>query len=387
MVYLLTFGISSAFLYLAGKQRSKLLRFSLYAIGLIAPCLLAGLRANTVGADINSYAVYQYHHAIKFDLFYFMEYESSISAAGWNLMTWLSCHFSQSFALYLFCIELLCILPVFFLFFALYRNNEWSGMLSWYLLLYGFSLNGMRQCIAMGIVLFSYLFAKRRKMVPFILAIFVGCLFHQTALIGLFLYPLFGILGKRAARSVRGIVWSNCIYAVALLGIWLALVLFGKHIFTPLTSLKASYAFQLKTMDSMDINWSALFLFSSICFVSYLANKSNYALSADIPLYSRERTGQSKMTVADDALGVVSAFGCLLRELDLVAKTLGRLGLYYMQFACVMTSDLVISKRKNQSAILLFYLLQVLYFVVCFILLGQSDIYPYESSLIGGLFW
>lgn len=378
MIYLATFGISAILLYIAGKQKSKTLRFALYSLGLIGPCLLAAFRSEEIGTDIHSYVIYQFDHAIKASFFDFMTYAAGTTEPGWNLMTWFICHFSHSLPLYLFTIELLCMLPVFILLNKLYRGSEWSGMISWYLLFYSFSLNGMRQSIAMSIVLLSYLFVRHKNPIAFCATVVLACLFHQTALIGFFVYPLFTVAESQPPRYERSFVPNRPLLIVILSSLSLLLVVFGEALFTPFTSFKDSYNYQLEHMGASDINWSALFLLFSVCLVVVLS-------------YIREGFFKNRGRNVDNLrefgfLAILSIFGCLLRELDIVSNTLGRLGLYYLMFACVMSASLICSSKRNQSIAMLFYILQACYFIVCTMTLGQSEIYPYQSSLGGWLF-
>ena len=53
-----------------------------------------------------------------------------------------------------------------------------------------FSLTGLRQSLAMGIVLCSYYFMVKRKLIPFLLLVFLASRFHRTAWIVLAVYPI-----------------------------------------------------------------------------------------------------------------------------------------------------------------------------------------------------
>lgn len=62
---------------------------------------------------------------------------------------------------------------------------------------YKFSFSGLRQTMALSIIIFSFYFLKERKLVFFILTVLLASLYHQTALIFLIAYPVSMIkLGK-----------------------------------------------------------------------------------------------------------------------------------------------------------------------------------------------
>ena len=51
-----------------------------------------------------------------------------------------------------------------------------------------FNMNGMRQAVAMAICLFSYNYAKNKKLVPFLLVVFIAVLVHKTAIFFVLIY-------------------------------------------------------------------------------------------------------------------------------------------------------------------------------------------------------
>ncbi len=51
-----------------------------------------------------------------------------------------------------------------------------------------FMMNGLRQSLAMSICLLSYEYAKRKRIIPFLLLIFMAVLFHKSSVIFIFVY-------------------------------------------------------------------------------------------------------------------------------------------------------------------------------------------------------
>lgn len=66
-----------------------------------------------------------------------------------------------------------------------------------------FSLTGLRQAIALSMIIFSYKYLRDRKLIPFILLVLFGALFHSTAIIFLIAYPL--VYMKVGWKQVLGI--------------------------------------------------------------------------------------------------------------------------------------------------------------------------------------
>lgn len=80
---------------------------------------------------------------------------------------------------------------------------------------YGFMVQALRQAVAMSICLMSLEFCRQRKLLKFLLVIFIATLFHQTAIVFIIVYFLYGFtmnIKMYAALSATGvllIVFSN----------------------------------------------------------------------------------------------------------------------------------------------------------------------------------
>lgn len=80
--------------------------------------------------------------------------------------------------------------------FTLWKNREhisfqWS-VLSYYIMFFAFSLNGMRQFIAVALVVYATNFIREGKYLRFVLAILTAMIFHLSAAVGFF-YILYEI--------------------------------------------------------------------------------------------------------------------------------------------------------------------------------------------------
>lgn len=78
----------------------------------------------------------------------------------------------------------------------IYKNSE-DIMLSCVMFvtlgLYVFMVQGLRQGIAMSILLFSVEFVKKRKLIPFLLVVLLASQFHQTAIVFVIVYFLYNL--------------------------------------------------------------------------------------------------------------------------------------------------------------------------------------------------
>src|SRR5699024_9401100 len=53
-----------------------------------------------------------------------------------------------------------------------------------------FSFTGLRQTLALSIILLSYNYIRERNLLLFIMFVFIASLFHSTALVFLLIYPI-----------------------------------------------------------------------------------------------------------------------------------------------------------------------------------------------------
>ena len=55
MIYIIIFAVSSLFLWLSEKSKSRYTRKIFAFIAILLPCILAGMRADTIGTDVKVY--------------------------------------------------------------------------------------------------------------------------------------------------------------------------------------------------------------------------------------------------------------------------------------------------------------------------------------------
>lgn len=219
--------------------------FSLIAI--LLPCILAALRANTVGTDMLIYGerlfkTSQNHSFFDFVidrdkewLYYFLVYISS--------------HVFKNIQFQYFFIELLSFAPIYL---TLMRDKEsnryaWLGLWIYFFWLFPYSLNLMRQSIAISIIFWAFKFVEQKCLIKYIICVLLASMFHVTALIGIIIYPLYFIVTyskenidnrynlsdnknvrfwKIAKKFGRYIPWIVAIVAVVLLFQYAQLVTF-----------------------------------------------------------------------------------------------------------------------------------------------------------------
>lgn len=180
--------------------------------------LIAALRSPTTGADTYGYCV-MYNKMVRKDvtlkhLFDNMveaikqgEYEDSLN---WNLFSKGLSYVIKDTQLWLAVISAIFIIAAC----IIIKRYSKAPMVSWAYILgvfvFVFILQGLRQSVAMAIILFSLTFVCERKLVKFILLVLLATLFHQSAIIFLIVYPLYKLKVTKFHFLIIGIAFSVC---------------------------------------------------------------------------------------------------------------------------------------------------------------------------------
>ena len=215
IIYIFMFIISLFFICLGlYNKKNKILRFIFISIGLLIPCVLAGLRDITLGSDTKGYVIELYNLAKNYDSF--IEYFNKCSIVYnindflYILVTFFSAKIFNNFNVFLFIIECLVIIPIFI---ALKYNKKSNinivfGMYIFFMFFFNVSFNMLRQSIALSfsILGLTLLEKKQKKYLPWLfLAIAVG--FHVTALIMIFSYLIYYFLkNKKISFRIKIII-------------------------------------------------------------------------------------------------------------------------------------------------------------------------------------
>lgn len=372
MIYILVFAATTLLLYASGRC-SGALRAILVVLALLLPCCLAGLRDETVGDDVLTYAKQMSENAQNMGLSEYMSYEWDLAQPGWNLFTWVVVRLTGGLSGYLFCIEALCIVPVYLGLRRMCGGWEWLGVLVWLLLLYPFSLNGMRQCAAMGIVFYSTAYVLERRPLPFVAEILVAFLFHQTGIVGIAIY-LFAFVCRYSGgiSKLLGRWRSTVVFTLALCAVVSCIVL-GDQIVLALAFLKDSYSHQVNSLGVSDFSWAGLYLTAMTAALWALSRKDLVSRQK----YESIELAKSKVVGFDIVCGV-SLLGSLLMQLNLVADGLGRLGYYGIALLPLAVAWLGKWCERSRGHIILGGGLAAVYFIITTLVLQMSGAFPYN---------
>lgn len=229
MIYLIVFLISIFFISLGLKSSKKLSKKILVFIGLLIPCVLAGLRNTTVGTDTGNYVLNLYKIAVNSVSFSsFVDISEKIYYSSdilYLLITYIFGKSQAPFQIVLFIYECLIIFPIYLSLKNSANKNQdiLFGMLIFYFTFYNLSLNMVRQSIAISFFLLGFSYLKKGtisnyKLLSFLfLLIAIG--FHDTALFGLLIYVLYLYFNSKAIKEKKKILVGIVLTFLCILGV------------------------------------------------------------------------------------------------------------------------------------------------------------------------
>jgi len=214
VIYLIVFFISSFLIYLYEKNKTKRM---LLIVGLLLPCILAGLRDISIGTDVSWYvkkifdaSVFSNNFRDYFDTIILnnpaegLLYRVSSHEFGFVMVEYLTQRIFNNFQLLLFILEGLIIIPVYFAVkkFDSIRNEKkiWLSMLLYYLLLYNAGLNAIRQFISISFLFYGvscFINNSEKKYQNIIVSFIVAVLFHKSSWMGIIYYVGYCFLTKQ----------------------------------------------------------------------------------------------------------------------------------------------------------------------------------------------
>lgn len=209
LIYLITYALSCFLIYYGNIQKNKIGKYIVW-IGILIPCILAGLRLHTIGTDVDVYVKPMVESAINSKgfnsffnskWFYIWAYKSpSEYEIGFVLFVYILSKLFSSVQVVLFFIQALISIPIYFAL-AKYKElneKEWLCMLLYYLLFFSTGMNAMRQFISISILFYGLsCLINDNKHLKFLLIMIVSFLFHKSAVLGIVFYILYFLFSDK----------------------------------------------------------------------------------------------------------------------------------------------------------------------------------------------
>ncbi len=258
------------------------------------------------------------------------------------------------------------IIILFFPALALIENkNKLSisfGMAIYYLTLYHYSLNMIRQVMAVGIIMYVLPKLLQKKYVTYIAGVLIACLIHATSIIGILFVVVPLIDGKKEIRrspSLNYLTFGQTAYSVFILLSPVFLYLLYRLLFKlPILSGYAHYA-----KESADIGIGFIF-FAALLFVPlFLLCAKTIKQDNEI----RILTGLALMYIPISFMEYLFYYG-------------ERLSFYSDMVLVLFIPMICYANKKHRLPLMIFYALFFLYSFVSIIVLGNAgETFPYVS--------
>lgn len=347
--YLITYAISIIFAYIASIIENKILKF-IFCILSIAPLvILAGIRDMTIGGDTSDYPWNLYNVS------YTMQYVDMLSRYSDHydfLFVLGTAYVSKTFR------NFNVVLGSYQLFmsaiFICYMYKEhpksiWIGVLTYNTFIFQLSLTIIRQILAYSVLLVSFYLSKQKRPILFLASVGIAYCFHRTALLGLFIYPLFVLFRLtttdqksqkfKTYLSATAILVSSCLFVLAFI--------LKDDLIRLFALTKESYQFQVDLLNQGKFSNSSIFMLGF--------NVFSYVMFAD-----RKTIKLMKNNIIDPSLQVtlyLTVFYFFLSLFSLAAYTLQRIAMgfivFFPLFFCLVAENTISSKHRNTYLILL----------------------------------
>ena len=339
-------------------------RFFLIAVG-IQLILLFALRSTTTGIDIMRYQ-FTYDWIATHDISAAITMRGELENIGYFLTNFLFSRIGISFNSFLAIVGIVAVVPILWLIDKYSRFPFVSVIIYLSLGIYSFQFSGLKQTIAMSIVLIAFHYLLLGLKSKFYFLVFLAILFHPTAIV---ILPLYSILNT---ERIKLLIFS-------LVGIAFLTFLFRNQIgYMAVSIYDSSY---LGTYESSgSIGGTSMFLFFLIILYLIFFNKRIFCVSDMGSVYFR-------LLLVCFTLQVMSSY----------AYAFTRINYYYIQFMPLVLAELLFQPRlmiKNRIfANSCIFFMWVVIVIVClfqyrinFLSEESNVLYEFNSSYLNGLF-
>lgn len=221
MIYLVMFITSAIFCMIADYERKnehKKLALLFDIIAILIPAILAGIRNENIGYDVKLYLNNLQKMAVNSDSLILytekIQIQYSNIGIGFTSIIYLISQFFKDVHWTYFFVNLI---PMILFYMGIKDNKSKSkNAIVWFLmllLLYNISLNLLRQIIAISIIYFAKKYIYEKKLLNYIIFCIIAFLFHETAIIFLFIYFVYWYIDS-TTNILRVFVVSFGVFAL-----------------------------------------------------------------------------------------------------------------------------------------------------------------------------
>lgn len=182
-IYLVTFFIST-YLYSRSRKNEQTINVILQCLSIMLPVLLAGLRIENLGQDMEVYGIPIFYNSISSHSFFDFINENFIEF-GYSGLNYICSHISSDIHFFLCVHSFLVLLPIYLTANKFNKRTSIFILAFFYLSYYNSSFSMMRQSIAISWIIYGTTFLKEStpKKFVFVLAVAFAQLFHSSSIL------------------------------------------------------------------------------------------------------------------------------------------------------------------------------------------------------------
>lgn len=355
LIYFIIFAIVFVINFVASKTTHKLLKIVLPISSFLILLLFIGLRDN-VGTDYNIYGnTYLTVKNMTWQDIFNLRLEPFVGI----IYKTLAPIFSDFHWIY-FMYGALSLLPI-YIANKLYDNKYLHySVLAYCVFFLPFSLNGMRQGVAISFAFLCFALLAKKKKLASVISMALSVCFHKTAII-ILPYLLISFFDKKEDNRKR----KTLLYILVTIAISILMMTVLKDFLYE--NEMEDYGAYLSNMSLANISLSTLFSYIPILLMSYIISKDIIKTPEKISSYS-----------------TLFYVGLIFQVVGTSAAYLNRIALYFLP-GLLMICPVFLCSIKNPTTRfvvkVLFVVYLVAYFVVQYIVWGRHEIIPYATWL------
>ncbi|MBY6839005.1 EpsG family protein [Clostridium botulinum] len=372
---------------IAELSKKKITYTIIISIALIIPCILAGMRADTIGTDVQVYVRPMFEAACSSNSF--LQYKNTAWMTSWtyryvneveigfSLFVYIIAKIFRNINILLMGIEMLIIVP-FYKGISYFKKEFpiWLCMLSFYLINYNVTLNMMRQWIAMAFLFYGFKYVVEKNIYKFIIIVLIAMSFHKTAIIGIIFYLLYEFIYSKKKESMEKnirIIISPRIH-ICLKGIKKMKKIFFISVICCLSLIILPHAINL--LNYIGLNQYIGYINGNL---KLLVNQIIFRLPLIIFIILSWTKYSKKYDLAPMFL-VLMVIDLIISQLGSITTNSWRIASYFSMFnsltycsICQFSEKRIV--RMNIKILMIIYL--IIYWIYQFVILGNHQTVPY----------
>lgn len=376
--------------YLGTHVRPKSISKYFFIATVFFTCFLASVRDSTIGTDVMLYGDRLFYQAYNDNLISFLSNNSQEPL--FLILTYILSKISNRYVYY-FVLQLLAFLPLYVTLLGRnFKKKAWIGVLLYYLWLYSYSLNLMRQTIAVSLLIFGTKYILHRKYINYFIIICLAMGFHITGIIGLVPLIMYKVLVyepnsylesqkhrynqytiktnhsffsfELLKRKYHIILNSLCILTTV------GIVFWGSSIISVIHTLTGRFGYQVNHISgSFNFNARYFLVMMFLLFIIYIILKHQKT--------NKEPENQLYL--------MLLLSGIILFQLMGISFQMYRVSLYFTSYLIIfIPKTLSIQKGWKHHCSLIISIILLSYLLYQTVVLNTwNEIYPYSSEFLG----